>query len=460
MSWITEEMATVDMADKRLNKRLGNLLNALGQDHNKTIPVACNTWSETLAAYRFFDNQKVTPQKILSSHIEATQERAAKHPIILHVQDTSEFNYSHRAELKTLGPLSRLGEQGFHIHPTLAITPERVCLGVVNHYCWVREELGKKATRSKRPIEEKESFRWLESFRISNRIAEELPDTHIVNVADREGDIYELFTEANQKQSLSKADWLIRACQNRRLENTDKKLKERAQSLPLVGTIEFELPRDSKTASRAKARIVTQEVRAGKVTLSPPIKSKLKSPPVEVNIVYCKEINTPESSDPIEWILMTSVDINNRKKALEVIQWYLCRWQIEVYFKILKSGCKIEKLQFEDFDRMEKCLSLYMILAWRTLYITMIGRAYPKIKCDLIFSEDEWKAAYVVSTQKKPPRVIPSLESIISMVAAFGGHLGRKHDGPAGVKCIWIGLQRMRDFALAWKIMQNLPEVS
>jgi hypothetical protein len=457
MNWIEEEIETVDMGDKRLNKRLGNLLNILGQDHNRTIPTACNSWSETVAAYRFFDNQKVTPEKILSPHIEATQQRTAKQPVILHVQDTSEFNYSHRAELETLGPLSRPGEQGFHLHATLAVTPERVCLGVVNSHCWVRKELGKKATRSERPIEEKESFRWLESLRISNKIAEELPDTQIVNVADREGDIYELFIEANQERGVSKADWLIRAFQNRKLENTDLKLKESVLDLPLLGTAEFELARDAK--SGRKARTVTQEIRAGKVTLSPPDRPDVKLPAVDVNIVYCKEINVPEGEDPIEWTLMTSVDITSREKALEIVQWYLCRWQIEIYFKILKSGCKIEKLQFEDFGRIEKCLSLYMILAWRTLYITMIGRACPKMRCDLVFSEEEWKAAYVVFTKKKPPNIAPSLEFILSIVGAFGGHLGRKHDGPPGVKCIWIGLQRIRDFALAWQIMQNSPEL-
>ena len=458
MNWVAEEAGTTNIGDVRLNKRLGNLLNKLDQDHNKTIPGACNTWSETVAAYRFFDNEKVTPDKILSSHIDATQKRSAKEAVILHIQDTSEFNYSHRMELDTLGPLSRIGEQGFHIHPTLAVTPERVCLGLVNNHYWVRDELGKREKRSSKPIEEKESFRWLESFRASNKVAEQLPDTHIVNISDREGDIYEMFIEVSKEELIPKADWLIRASQDRLLQGTDAKLKEKVKSLDLIGTVEFEITRDKK--SKRQARKVIQEVRAGKVTLSPPARPNIKLLPVEINIVYCMEINPPEGEDAIEWILMTSVDIKNQERALEIIQWYLCRWQIELFFKILKSGCEIEKLQLQNFNRIINCLSLYMILAWRTLYITMIGRAYPKIKCNAIFSEDEWKAVYVVFTQKKPPKTPPALGAMINMLGAFGGHLGRKHDGPPGIKSIWIGLQRMHDFSLAWQIMQTLPASS
>jgi len=453
MNWVIDEMETTDIGDVRLNRRLDNLLEVFGKDHGRTIPEACNTWSETIAAYRFFDNEKVTPEKILASHISATQKRSAKEDVVLHIQDTSEFNYSHRMELETLGPLSRIREQGFHIHPTLAVTPDRVCLGLVNNHYWVREELGKRSERSNKPIEEKESFRWLQSYRISNKVAEQLPTTRIVNISDREGDIYDMFAEANKERSSSKADWLIRASQNRRLEGTDEKLKTKVKTLKKVGTIEFELT----SRNECKTRKVRQEIRAGKVTLLPPKRPGLKLLPVKVNIVYCKEIKPPKGEDAIEWILMTSIAVENNENALEIIKWYLCRWQIEIFFKILKSGCKIEKLQMQNFSRIINCLSLYMIIAWRTLYITMMGRACPEIKCNLVFSEDEWKSVYVVSTQKKPPKSPPALEIIMKMIATLGGHLGRKHDGPPGVKSMWIGLQRMRDFALAWKIMLRLP---
>ncbi len=451
MTWASEETATAKIGDARLNKRLTKVLEVLGNNPNKTIPEACNTWSETLAAYRFFDNKQVTPEKILSPHIDATLKRMANEEIVLHIQDTSEINYSHRMELQSLGPLSRGTEQGFHIHPTLAMTPERVCLGLVNGHYWVREGLGKVAKRAKKPIEEKESFRWLESYRLSNEIAKDLPSTKVINVSDREGDIYEIFTEANKGTASNQAEWLIRASQNRRLEGTNKKLKEKVKTLKKVGTVEFELTGRGKK----KARKVKQTVRAGKVSLTPPKRPDKELPPVEINVVYCKETRPPKGEAAIEWILLTSIPVESNEKAIEIIKWYLGRWEIEIFFKILKTGCEVEELQMQEFDRIMNCLSLYMIVAWRILYVTMIGRACPEVRCDFVFSEAEWQAVHAISTKKKAPKIPPPLNKLIKMIAMLGGHLGRKHDGPPGIKAMWVGLQRMRDFALAWKIYGN-----
>ena len=142
--------------------------------------------------------------------------------------------------------------------------------------------------------------------------------------------------------------------------------------------------------------------------------------------------------------------MNSFAEATEKLDWYTKRWCIEIYHKTLKSGCKIEDLQFERQDRYEVCLAMYMIVAWRVLYVLMLGRVCPKMRCDAVLSEAEWKSVYVIAQNEQPPAKPPLLADMVTMIAEMGGYLNRKHDGPPGPKTMWIGLQRMRDFAVAW----------
>ena len=150
-----------------------------------------------------------------------------------------------------------------------------------------------------------------------------------------------------------------------------------------------------------------------------------------------------------QWLLLTDQAVETFEQAIEVLQWYLCRWQIEIFFKVLKSGCKIEELQLERITRLDPALAFYMMVAWRVLYLTMLGRACPELPCDVVFGDEEWKAAYIVCKKQPPPEEPPTLDCMIRMVAGFGGFLNRKHDGFPGPKTIWIGIQRCRDFAVA-----------
>ena len=163
------------------------------------------------------------------------------------------------------------------------------------------------------------------------------------------------------------------------------------------------------------------------------------------------EKNPPPGEDPVEWLLLTSLPINTFKKVCRVIEYYCCRWQIELYFKVLKSGCKVEDRQFEHADHYLPCLAVYMVIAWRVMYVMMLGRECPEMSCSEVFSEDEWKAVYVVVRQEPAPDQPPTLQEMIYIIARLGGHLGRKHDGPPGPKAMWIGMQRMSDLALAWR---------
>ena len=218
----------------------------------------------------------------------------------------------------------------------------------------------------------------------------------------------------------------------------------------VLGEIEFDLPPSHKRQKKH----VTQTLKAARVELQPPQRYGNSLEPVEVTVLLAQETRPPKGEEPVTWVLLTNLPVTTAEQAIEKISWYLCRWQIEIYFRILKSGCKIEKLQLERVERLRPALALYMIVAWRVLYLTLMGRECPELPCDLVFETGEWQAVYLVATKTRPPANPPTLNTIVRMVAGFGGFLGRKHDGEPGPQSIWIGLQRTRDFVLTLEAVE------
>ena len=442
-SWAGREMAGVKLGDQRLNRRAARLLERLGAKPTVSIPAACKGWAETQAAYRFFGQERVTVQEILAPHSQCTLKRAQAYPVVLAIQDTSELDYTGKPGIVGLGPLTYANQHGLHIHPTLMVTPERVPLGVFDAWNWARdpEEFG--ADRGQRPIEEKESIRWLEGYQRVCEAQAELPETRRVYVADRESDIYELFAEA-ETCARPRAELLIRANQDRCLTD-GQKLWEAAAAAPVLGEIIFSIP---ATKTRV-AREVTQTLRATPVVLKAPQGKGKGTPAVPVTAVLAREEAPPKGVEAVEWLLLTTCTVDTFEQACEIMSWYLARWSIELFFKILKSGCKVEELQLEHFDRLEPALAMYLIIAWRVLVLTTLGRECPDWPCDVVFETKEWQAAYTVAKKAPPPKTPPSLEQMVRIVAGFGGFLNRKRDGFPGSKTLWIGLQRVQDFALA-----------
>ena len=209
--------------------------------------------------------------------------------------------------------------------------------------------------------------------------------------------------------------------------------------------MEFDLP---ALAGRSARRVV-QTLRSVRVVLAAPYRCDKVLAPVEVTALLAQEEAPPEGVEPIQWLLLTNLPVETLEAGREKMQWYLCRWQIEVYFRVLKSGCRVEQLQLQTRERLEAAVALYLIVAWRVLYLVMVGRNSPELPCDVVFATEEWEAVYLVVLKKKPPRQPPSLGEILVLVARLGGFLARKGDGPPGPKSIWIGLQRVRDFATA-----------
>lgn len=451
-TWSEEELSAVDLGDGRLNRRACVLLSQLAQRPEQSIPEACQGWAETQAAYRFFSNEKVTPEGVLLAHVEAVLERARQHPVVLCVQDTTELDFTSRPQTEGLGPLTYESALGLYIHPTVAFTPERLCLGVVDLWTWVRDAqthgTKDRASRASRPIEEKESFRWLEGYRRICGLQKEVGETtRLVYVADRESDLFELFAEG-ERQGVA---WLIRANQPRKLAD-GARLWQAAEEAPELGQIEFDL---AATAQRSSRRVV-QTLRSVRVSLAAPYRCDQVLEAVEVTALLAREETPPEGVEPIQWLLLTNLPVETLEAGREKMQWYLCRWQIEVYFRVLKSGCKVEQLQLQTRDRLESALALYLIVAWRVLYLMMLGRNCPDLPCSVVFETEEWEAVYLVTQRKRPPRQPPSLGELLVLVARLGGFLARKGDGPPGPKAIWTGLQRTRDFVIALEAREAL----
>ena len=446
-SWASAELRSADFGDARLNQRAVKLLERFGAQPSLSIPAACQGWAETQGAYRFFSNPKVSWEQVLEPHGEASIERLRRHAVALAIQDTTELDFGGKRDIKGLGPLSYQAQRGMYVHPTLLVTPERLSLGVWDAWLWAREadHHGQAQARRHWPIEAKESMRWVEGYERVCELAAQVPDTQLIYVADRESDIYELFAAHERARGQGQcADWLIRATHNRALEEGDK-LYEQLEAAPVLGEVTFELPR----APGRPARTVTQQLRAVQVDLKAPYRVGKKLPTVTVTALLAREEHPPAGCEPVRWLLLSSLPVDNAEQALTLLNYYLCRWEIELFFRIFKGGCEVEELQLEHIDRLEPALALYMIIAWRVLYLMRLGRQCPELACDVVFDDEEWRAVYLVSTQQLPPAEPPPLAEILAMVASLGGHLGRKGDGSPGPKAIWIGLQRTRDFVTA-----------
>jgi hypothetical protein len=445
--WVAEEMDESQMHDARQAKRLATLLTQLSEQPGSSIPRACQGWAETVAAYRFFDNPSVGCETILSGHKQATLERIRGQEVALLVQDTSFLNYGTLQPQVGVGTVKEKGRDEYLLHAPVAFTLERVNMGVLGAKVWQRPEQPVGHKRKHKPIEEKESYRWLEGYALACEVQQSCPQTVVVSVADCEGDIQEWFLDAEGRSPDERAEFRIRAKCNRRLATAAAQSylwEEMAAARPL-GRMTFKL---SRQADRVPRR-VTLTVRARPVTFQGARRPGGRLPPVQVWAVYAKELKPPKGEEPLEWLLLTSVPIEGFAGACTVVHWYRCRWEIELFFRVLKQGCQIERLRLETDHRLLNALAIYLIIAWRIQTITMMGRAYPDASCGVVFEPREWQTIYMMQYQSPPPAQPPSLRDTVRALAQLGGFLARTGDGEPGIKSIWQGYQRLHDFLYA-----------
>lgn len=452
--WAQEEFGAAELGDARLSARLLSLARDFYAKPRAQIPQACGSRAKAKAAYRFFDHAATSMDAILQSHYEAACARIAAHPVVLAVQDTTSLNYNTQPAIENLGPIGTRPDTwlGLLVHDTMAFTPQGLPLGLVDVQCWARDAqaFGKKHQRKHLPIEQKESSKWLKSVQAAARFQARCPNTTVVSVGDREADIFELFDLARTLQHAPQL--LVRAEQNRALSEEQGKLWEHLARQPIAGVQQLEVPRRTKRA----ARIAKMAISYARVELKAP-RTKAQLKPVSVWAVWAREIEAPTGVEALEWMLLTTCQIDSFSQATEKIAWYAARWGIEVYHRTLKSGCQIEQRQLGAADRIEACLAIDMVVAWRILHLTKLGREHPDVPCTVYFSEMQWKAL-VTYIHRSPvlPDEPPKLREATRMVASLGGFLGRKCDGEPGTQTLWLGLQRLDDLAAMYEILTNM----
>ena len=429
MSWAAEEFKGIDLGDKRLNKRAFLLADRLAAKPTASIPAACGGWAETQAAYRFLAQEDIEWSDILTPHIACTKARMQALNVVLCLQDTTELNFNGQ-DIAGLGPLSYEAQRGMYVHPTYAVSLSREPLGVLDAWLWAREPKDENGKREGI----RESLRWTEGYQRVAEYAEELPSTRLVYVADRESDLLELIKKARDLGN--PADWLIRSKHNRNLPGGNR-LWDEVLAGEAWGEIRFILP----FRPGQKAREVRQHVWMKRVELSDSQGGR-----IQMTCLIAREVGAPEGVKPVEWRLVTNREAETFEAAVEFIDWYRARWEIEIFFHVLKNGCRVEALQLSTMDRLELALSLYMVVAWRIDRLMRLGRTCPDLDAELLFERDEWRAAFILN-KKKLPQKPPRLNEVITLIAMLGGFLARKGDGKPGVQTIWLGLQRVMDFA-------------
>ena len=453
-SWAVTEFADAQLNDERRTKRLVEIATLLAQQPKASFPEACSDKAMLKATYRFFDNAAIDPKEIFDSHVTATSDRITDCPLILAVQDTTDLNFTHHPKTVDLGPVSGKNQQGLLAHTTVAMTPERVPLGLLAQQVWARDknDVGKSARRKTRPIDQKESHKWLTSLQAVIEVSGAHPNTHFVSVGDTEADVYDLFIEKRPKN----VDLLVRAAWNRRVSHPEQYLWSKVCVQPIAGAIIVDIPRRGKQPAR-QARL---EVRFTSVWLCPPRYRKAeKLPRQKVWAVLATEPNPPEGIAPIEWLLLTTCPVATIEQAIERIDWYACRWGIEVLHKVLKSGCRIESRQLGTASRLLRCLSVFSVVAWRILYATMLSRALPNAPCEAILAPEEWQALYcrIHQTATLPPEM-PTLRQAVDWIARLGGFLGRRSDGDPGVTVLWKGFQHLTHLTAMYCILRSPPD--
>jgi hypothetical protein len=464
-TWIDRELAGSEFRDVRLTKRFRKLFEQLSEGTGESIPLVCQDWANTKAAYRFLSNPRVSEGDILAGHFQSTRDRfAATDATVLILHDTTEFNY-HREDIQSVGivkrtPLRNRFEEspqhyvvcGILMHSSLAVTIGGLPLGLAAMKFWTRKKfkgcnaLKKKINPTRVPIEKKESIRWLENLKQSTALFQD--PQRCVHIGDRESDIYELFCTAQAAET----HFLVRTCVDRLAGDgkhtiADEMSEERVKGLHRIDV------RDKK-GHPSKAIL---EIKYRRIRVLPPINKKRRYPELTLTVIHAQERGTPQGREKIDWKLITDLPVSSREEAMEKLRWYSMRWKIETFHKILKSGCKAEESRLRTAARLANLIAVFCILSWRIFWLTMMNRALPDAPPKLAFTALEIHLLDQLAKGKDPQRLRrTSVSAYLLELARLGGYLARAGDSPPGNKVIWKGLSRLTDIQFGFLIGAKL----
>lgn len=447
----TSDFTELDLGDIRRNERFTTIINKVIEHSGQSIPQRNKDWYDTKATYQFFSNEDITLANIQQAiHVHGALNVPRDVEFVLIPHDTSSVSY-YGLEADGLGYLENKLGRGFLLHSSLAVSPLGNPLGLLHQQIWTRqpEELGKAKARKTKPIEEKESNKWLKGITACNELLGK--SIKKVHIADREADIYELFFLPPESNS----ELLIRACQPRRTDE-GYLLWHQISHLPLSATIVLQIPR----INSSQKVDTTMEVRYQKVKLLCPHSKQGKYDSVELTAIEVKEQNPQREEDVICWKLLTTLEVKDVEDVNTYIRWYTYRWLIERFHYVIKSGCKIEALQLKQAESLKKAIVMYSLAGFKIMQMTYQSRETPDISCEVVLSKVEWQALYIrIHKTTELPQTPPTLHQAAMWIGKLGGHLGRKSDGPPGLKTMWRGYQELTSFLEIYLIMtgqQNL----
>jgi hypothetical protein len=371
-AWATAELQYADLGDLRRKQRLIRLVSDLAAQPNASVPQASGGLAATQAAYEFWKSPYIKPEAITKAHQRSTLERVKQHSVIIAIQDTTELNFTHHPSKRGMGYLDNVAARGLKAHSVFCSSANGVPLGVLHQQVWRRELalVGKKHQRHKKLTQEKESQRWLSALDVTQSLISQ--ETVVVTVADREADIYDLLVLPRRPNS----QLLIRATHNRRVKRSAEteqveRLHQVMRQTPACGQLTLELRRHPERVARS----ATLSLRTTTLELQPPQThpEHERLEPVSLQVILAVEDHPPPGVEPVCWLLLTTLAVSYFEDVVQVLRWYSYRWLIERYHYVLKSGCRLEQLQLETADRIQRALATYTIVAWRLLWITYLA---------------------------------------------------------------------------------------
>lgn len=447
--WASRIASHATLADERLNTRLATLLGTLAAKPLDSLPQACGSSSQAQAAYRFFANERIDPDELLQPVVDATSDACRGLSTLLAVQDSSSLNFSTLTTTKELGPLNdSLRARGLHMHTTLAVRDDGLTLGILDQQYWARPVQGRSAAeRRQRPIEDKESYKWLLGVEAAEAAWQTLPAQarpRLIHVMDREGDVHEVLERITDSPHFA----IIRCGQNRSVAGAIDKAFAAVEAAPLLATVNQQVPQASPTqAAGLTLRQVSLSLRQVQLTIQPDPKKHPDRQPLTWTLLEARQDNPAPGSSALHWRLWTNLPMDTLDDVLKALRYYGWRWRVEDFHLTFKSGCRIEKLELEEAARLIKAAILYAAVAVRIVALRDWARLEPEAPCTVVLTADEWQPLWLRFSKEKltAQTAPPTIRQATLWIGRLGGHLGRKRDGMPGVRTLWRGL---RDLSL------------
>lgn len=458
--WAELEFGGAPLGDARLSRRLVQVARMQGEEPGRAFSgVAAADWPTARAYYRLIDKpDEAGPDmdQILAPHRQQTLRRMQAQTTVLCVQDGSTLDFTALDQCDGLGPIgtNQTGatSRGLQLHSTLAVAPNGLPLGVVKSQCIAAPE--KDATDPA-----KKTFPWIEHHRDLVDIRPQLPQTRLIHVGDREADFFELFDEQRQH---GQVELLVRAQHDRNIITEPGKLFAAVGQQPVQSRVQVQVPRQSARPKKSKqkarpkrpGRTADMQVRYRQVPLQP-TQGHQGKPPVDVYLVHALEEDPPPNAKPIEWFLLTTCRIDNAEQAQQCLRWYALRWRIEDWHRVLKSGCRLEELGHDTAERLRRAIAIRLVIAWRIMLMTLLGREAPELPAEILFSDIEVRTleAYARKRGWEPPT---NLGEAVRLLAIIGGYLARKSDPPPGHQLLWRGYLQFHFMCLGFELLDDL----